>query len=49
VVILGFNKENPKNFLALCGQQSWSLLTKAEPPKVKGNKLDLSGGEPHPI
>jgi hypothetical protein len=49
VVTLGFNKENPKNSLTPCGQQSQSLLTKVEPPKSKGSKPNLGGGEPHLI
>jgi hypothetical protein len=43
VVILGFNKKNPRNFLAPSSQQSWGQPTKAKPPKAKGAKLDSSG------
>jgi len=39
-----FNKENPWNFLALSGQQSWGQPTKVAPPKAKGAKPYLSGG-----
>jgi len=38
VVTLGFNKENPKKLLTLCGQQSQGLLTKAKPPHGQGEQ-----------
>jgi len=44
VVTLGFNKDNPRSFLAPSSQQSWGEPTKAIPPKAKGAKLDSSGG-----
>jgi hypothetical protein len=44
MVTLGFNKENPRNFLAQLGQESQSQLTKAAPPKAKGAKPNSSGG-----
>jgi hypothetical protein len=44
VVALGFNKENPKNFLTTLGQQLRSQPTKATPSKAKGANPDLGGG-----
>ncbi len=44
VVILGFNKDNPRNFLTPLGQQSRGEPTQAVPPKAKGAKLDSNGG-----
>jgi hypothetical protein len=36
VVIFGFNKKNPRNFLVPSSQQSRGQPTKAIPPKAKG-------------
>jgi hypothetical protein len=48
VVALGFNKENPKKFLTPCDQQSQGL-SRLNHPMATRSKLDLGGGEPHPI
>jgi hypothetical protein len=44
VVTFGFNKENPRNFLAPSNQQSWNQPTKDAPPKTKGGKLNSNSG-----
>jgi len=44
VVTFGFNKENPRNYLAPSSHQSRRKSTKVAPPKAKGAKLDSGGG-----
>ncbi len=44
VVTFGFNKENPRNYLAPSSHQSQCKSTKVAPPKAKGAKLDSGGG-----
>ncbi len=44
MVTFGFNKENPRNFLAPSSQQSQSQPTKVTPPKAKGAKPNSGGG-----